>query len=164
MNPNMLGTDGSAWRTVIFKQTSGSAMGYALYANNGSARPHRPGQHRRREERRGHCTTPIERMDAPRRRPMTAREPEKLYVNGTLAHDARSDRLPRDRPPAPYGSAATASGASTSAASIDDVRVYNRALSATEVGTDMTTPVGGTAPPPDTTPPAAPSPPLPAVR
>ena len=39
MNPNTLGTDGSAWRTAIFKQTSGAAMGYALYANNGSARP-----------------------------------------------------------------------------------------------------------------------------
>jgi hypothetical protein len=36
VNPNTLGSDGSAWRTAIFKQTSGAAMGYALYANNGS--------------------------------------------------------------------------------------------------------------------------------
>ena len=38
------------------------------------------------------------------------------------------------------------------AGQIDDVRIYNRALSAGEIATDMTTPVGG-APPPDTTPP-----------
>ena len=41
---------------------------------------------------------------------------------------------------------------------IDEVRIYNRALSATEVQTDMNTPVGGTVPPPvDTQPPTAPS-------
>ena len=38
------------------------------------------------------------------------------------------------------------------AGQIDDLRIYNRALSAGEIATDMTTPVGG-APPPDTTPP-----------
>jgi chitodextrinase len=37
---------------------------------------------------------------------------------------------------------------------IDDVRIYNRALSATEIQTDMNTPVGSVA---DTTPPTAPS-------
>jgi chitodextrinase len=40
---------------------------------------------------------------------------------------------------------------------IDEVRVYNRALTLAEIQTDMNTPVGGTPPPPDTTPPAAPS-------
>ena len=35
---------------------------------------------------------------------------------------------------------------------IDDMRIYNRALSAAEIATDMSTPVG--APPPDTTAPA----------
>src|SRR5262249_27953357 len=39
---------------------------------------------------------------------------------------------------------------------VDDVRIYNRALSLAEIQTDMSTPVGG-APPPDTTPPSAPS-------
>ena len=48
--------------------------------------------------------------------------------------------------------AGTTSGASTFAGLIDEVRVYNRALTATEIQTDMITPVG--APPPtDTTPP-----------
>ena len=40
---------------------------------------------------------------------------------------------------------------------IDEVRIYNRALSQTEIQIDMNTPVGGTPPPPDTTPPSAPS-------
>jgi chitodextrinase len=40
---------------------------------------------------------------------------------------------------------------------IDDVRVYNRALSATEIQTDMTTPVGGSPPPADTQPPTTPT-------
>jgi len=36
---------------------------------------------------------------------------------------------------------------------IDEVRIYNRALSQAEIQTDMITPIGGAAPPPDTTPP-----------
>jgi Concanavalin A-like lectin/glucanases superfamily/Domain of unknown function (DUF1929)/IPT/TIG domain/Bacterial Ig domain len=36
---------------------------------------------------------------------------------------------------------------------IDEVRVYNRALSQAEIQTDMNTPLGDTPPPPDTTPP-----------
>src|SRR6185312_2334068 len=39
---------------------------------------------------------------------------------------------------------------------IDDVRVYTRALSVSEIQTDMNTPVGGTVPPPDTQAPSAP--------
>ena len=37
---------------------------------------------------------------------------------------------------------------------IDEVRIYSRALSQTEIQTDMNTPLGGTPPPPDTIPPA----------
>ena len=40
---------------------------------------------------------------------------------------------------------------------IDEVRVYSRALSASEIQQDMQTPVGGSTPPTDTTPPSAPS-------
>jgi len=40
---------------------------------------------------------------------------------------------------------------------IDEVRVYNRALSATQIQSDMNTPVGGTPPPPDATPPTVPT-------
>jgi len=40
---------------------------------------------------------------------------------------------------------------------IDEVRIYNRALSAAEIQTDMNTAVGGTPPPPDTVAPSAPA-------
>ena len=44
---------------------------------------------------------------------------------------------------------------------IDEVRIYNTALSAAQIQTDMTTPVEpSTPPPPDTTPPTNPSAPL----
>ena len=46
--------------------------------------------------------------------------------------------------------------ASTSRGRIDDVRVYNAALTQAEIQTDMTTPVGG-GPPPDTMPPTTPT-------
>src|SRR6266436_5043865 len=36
---------------------------------------------------------------------------------------------------------------------IDEIRIYNRALSQAEIQADMNTPIGGTPPPPDTTPP-----------
>jgi concanavalin A-like lectin/glucanase superfamily protein/galactose oxidase-like protein/Big-like domain-containing protein/IPT/TIG domain-containing protein len=36
---------------------------------------------------------------------------------------------------------------------IDEIRIYNRALSQVEIQTDMSTPLSGSAPPPDTTPP-----------
>src|SRR5262249_44270904 len=40
---------------------------------------------------------------------------------------------------------------------IDEVRIYNRALSVAEIQSDMNSPLGATPPPPDTTPPTAPS-------
>ena len=53
-------------------------------------------------------------------------------------------------------SAVTPSTASTSPGCIDEVRVYNGALTQAQVQTDMNTPIGG-ASPPDTQPPTAPS-------
>jgi len=43
------------------------------------------------------------------------------------------------------------------AGGIDEVRIYNRALTQAEIQSDMATPVGGTPPPPDTTAPSAPT-------
>ena len=79
----------------------------------------------------------------------------RLYVNGTLVTSAaRTGTIQASPNPlwiggnSPYGE--------FFAGSIDDARVYNRALSAAELATDMATPVGG-GPPPDTTPPGAPA-------
>jgi hypothetical protein len=61
----------------------------------------------------------------------------RLYVNGTQVGQLAQTGLDHHRRPIRSGSAATASGASTSTGLIDEVRVYNRALSAAEIQNDM---------------------------
>ena len=79
----------------------------------------------------------------------------RFFVNGTqVSSNARS------------GTIATSSGALSIGGDalygqyfsgrIDDVRIYNRALTPTQIQTDMATPIGG-APPSDTQPPTAPT-------
>src|SRR6185295_11995350 len=78
----------------------------------------------------------------------------RLYVNGTqVASAARTGALQTTTSPLwiggnnPYGEYFQGR--------IDDARVYSRALSASEIVTDMSLPVGGSTPT-DTTPPSAP--------
>jgi Concanavalin A-like lectin/glucanases superfamily/Domain of unknown function (DUF1929)/Bacterial Ig domain/Purple acid Phosphatase, N-terminal domain len=75
----------------------------------------------------------------------------RLYVNGVqVASKARTGALTSSTSPLRIGG--NAAWGEYFSGLIDDVRVYNRALSAAEVGTDMNTPVTPAAP--DTTPPA----------
>jgi hypothetical protein len=75
----------------------------------------------------------------------------RLYTGGVLrATFSQSRNLTSNGAPlrigaSPFGEAF--------AGRIDDLRIYNRALSQAEIQSDLATPVGG-APPPDTTPPA----------
>src|SRR6266850_4270931 len=76
----------------------------------------------------------------------------QLYVNGALNTSVAQNITPVANTSPLYigqfgGNADRMNG------TIDEVRIYNRALSATEIQTDMNTPVGGPPPPPDTTPP-----------
>ena len=78
-----------------------------------------------------------------------------LYINGALNTSVAQSITPAGNTSPLYigqfgGNADRFSGV------IDEVRIYNRALTLTQVQQDMNTPVGGT-PPPDTTPPTAPS-------
>ena len=76
-----------------------------------------------------------------------------VYVNGTLAAStAVTGNLTTGSGALRIGNN-TVFGSEGFIGSIDEVRVYNRAISAAEIQTDMVTPVSGTAPPPDTTPP-----------
>ena len=106
----------------------------------------RPG--RRRHLRRGQPqrvrldSTPAELVVASRndvRRNHAAHVRERQPGRRARRHQAR--RVPRR---IRSRSVATASTASTSKGLIDEVRVYNTALSQTDIQTDMTTPVGGT--------------------
>ena len=43
VNPSALGSPATSWRTAVLKETT-AGMAYALYANNGTARPTRTGR------------------------------------------------------------------------------------------------------------------------
>jgi hypothetical protein len=139
----------SGWRTVVFKERPGGIV-YSLYANESSGRP--VGQVWLGSELGafGSAGLPLNAWShlASTYDGSTLR----LYVNGVLASS-----------PAASGSMAASSGVlriggnsvwpEWFAGLIDEVRIYNRALSAGEIQTDMNTAVGAAA---DTTPPTAP--------
>ena len=66
----------------------------------------------------------------------------RLFVNGVQVA-TRPSAAACSRPPVSFASAAMPSGASISAGLIDEVRIYNRALTSGEIQSDMTVPVGG---------------------
>ncbi|HZM41677.1 MAG TPA: PQQ-dependent sugar dehydrogenase, partial [Acidimicrobiales bacterium] len=79
----------------------------------------------------------------------------RFYVNGTqVSSTARTGAIAADNGPLTIGGDPLYG--QHFSGRIDDVRVYNRALTATQLQTDMATPVGGAAPP-DTQPPTAPT-------
>src|SRR5262249_55220407 len=77
----------------------------------------------------------------------------RSYTNGALitANTSPSGPAMSDTNPLTFGKHATLP--QFFQGTIDDVRIYTRALSLAEIQTDMATAVGGTPPPPDTTPP-----------
>src|SRR5438309_1859832 len=80
----------------------------------------------------------------------------RLYVNGVQASSrAVTGTLPTSTNPLQIGGDSLFG--KFFRGMIDEVRIYNRALTQAEIQADMATPVGGTPPPPDTTPPIAPT-------
>jgi len=76
----------------------------------------------------------------------------RLYVNGVLVSSlAVTGTLPTSTNPLQIGG--DRFYGQFFQGMIDEVRIYNRALTQAEIQSDMATPVGGTPPPPDTTPP-----------
>ena len=131
-------TQGSAWRTVLIKERP-SGLCYSLYANSTSKKPQaviNTGGNDRSTQ--GASTIPVNAWThlAATYDGTTLR----IYVNGSLA---QSTNVP--------GSLVTSNGALRIGGNsvwgeyfrglIDEVRVYSRALSASEIQTDMSTPV-----------------------
>jgi glucose/arabinose dehydrogenase/PKD repeat protein len=149
VRPSRLG----GWRTVVFKERSGGVV-YGLYGDQAGGRP--LGQVDIGGERNavGSASLPLDAWS----HLATTFDGSmvRLYVNGTQA-----GVLPFS------GSMAASTGplrlggnsvwGEWFAGLIDEVRVYNRALSASEIQQDLQTPVGESSPPADTTPPSAPS-------
>ncbi len=126
------------------------SLTYALYAHTDDGAPERPSVRDAAGEQvvERHRRAAAEHVDAPDddlgRHDATALRPATQVASRRRRRDARQRR-------GPLASAATTSGRSGSSGSIDDVRVYNRALTAAEVAADMATPVAcvsGPPPPP----------------
>ncbi|QFY11590.1 DNRLRE domain-containing protein [Nonomuraea phyllanthi] len=143
----------SAWSPIVGKELNGDAVSSTLYASNGSA-PSGWVQ-----------TDPVTSWTVSGTSPLPVNAWShvaltydgaalRLYVNGQqAAQTALSGSLYDDGSPLRIGG--NAAWSEYFSGLIDEVRVYNRAQSATEVQTDMTTPIGGTAPA-DTQAPTAP--------
>ena len=107
--------------------------GRAVTCSRPGVRAARPGG-ARRSDTWTHLATTWDGTDAAAVRQRHAGG-QRARVTGTAA----------ERRPSPCGSAATPSGAEWFAGLIDEVRVYNRALSAAEIQADSDTPIGSVA-------------------
>ncbi len=140
-------TTSTGWRTVVMKERSGG-FAYALYANNNAARPAvqvRIGG--TNITLAGTAALPVNTWShlAATYDATTL----QLYVNGIqVASRATTGALTTTTNPLRLGGTTTLAGRFFSG-QIDEVRIYNRALSPTELQADMASPIGA----PDTTPP-----------
>ena len=142
-------TSRTGFETAVLKERSTSGLAYGIYTSNGDQSPsvllH---QHRRIrfERRRNHQHHP-QRLDPPRRH-LRRRQPAPLRQRRPR-QTTRRHRQHRRFHQSRCALAATPSGANILAGKLDEIRIYNRALTPTEIQTDMNTPVG--TPTPDTT-------------
>jgi glucose/arabinose dehydrogenase len=145
-------TSANGWRTVALKEQPGNLV-YALYGNHNGQRPSANlwlGAAEVEARGAGRLTTGVWTHLAATYDGAAIR----VYVNGALSGSTSTS-----------GAIAVSSGAfriggnavwsEFFAGLIDDLRLYNRALSATEIQADMATPVGPP-PPPDSQPPGPP--------
>jgi glucose/arabinose dehydrogenase len=141
-----------AWRTVVFKQTT-NGMAYALYGANSANRPLGQVQIGGEQNAIGPAALPL-----------------NTWTHLAVTYDGAAVRLflngAQVASKTQTGNAAVSTGvlriggnsiwtAERFNGRIDEVRIYNRALTAAEIQTDMTTPVG--APAGDTQPPTVPA-------
>ncbi len=148
---------GPNWRTVLFKETS-DGTAYSLYASERNSLP--VGQVDIGGER--NATGSSLPLNTWSHLAVTYDGSSlRLYVNGDqVGATAVSGNIPASSGPLRIGGNAV--WGEWFAGRIDDARVYNRALTGTEIKTDMGTPVSGNGTPPaPPTPPTPPTPPAP---
>ena len=136
------------WRNVAMKEGSND-LAYALYASDASSKPQAAVNMGAGQLVAG-STAPLQANTWSHLATTFDGSTHRLFVNGVqVGSVAAAGALWQTTAPFRIGGNSLWGGWFDGA--IDDMRVYNRALSLTEIQTDMDTPVAS--PPPDTTPP-----------
>jgi chitodextrinase len=149
-------TANGAWRTVVTKEESNNQV-YGLFSSSDTGRPAgilSIGTKWSQDIVRGPSALPLSTWT----HVATTYDGsnERLYVNGSqVATRPLTGQIRRSNGPLRIGG--NTIWAEWFRGQIDDLRIYNRALSASELQSDMNTPVGSAAPPADTQPPSAPT-------
>ena len=136
------------WRNVAMKEGSND-LAYALYASDASSKP-QAAVNMGAGQLVASSTAPLQANTWSHLATTFDGSTHRLFVNGVqVGSVAAAGALWQTTAPFRIGGNSLWGGWFDGA--IDDMRVYNRALSLTEIQTDMDTPVAS--PPPDTTPP-----------
>jgi concanavalin A-like lectin/glucanase superfamily protein/PASTA domain-containing protein/Big-like domain-containing protein len=134
------------WRTVIMKERSTTGLAYALYGNDGDSNPSRPaGYIRNSSADKEAAAGPALPLGVWTHLAVTYDGTTlRLYVNGVLRSSlTASGGIAASTAPLRIGGNTVFSvpGTEYFAGLIDEVRIYNRALSAAEITADMATPL-----------------------
>jgi hypothetical protein len=135
-------TAGTDWTAAVIKERGTTGLAYALYATDGAAKP--PAGYVNKSGTDYHATAASTlSLNAWTHLAVTYDGTTiRLYVNGSqVATKAVSGIINSSAAPLRFGGDSVWGEYFNGL--IDEVRVYNRALAATEVQTDMNTPVGG---------------------
>jgi len=135
------------WRTVIMKERAGVGLAYSLYGNDGDSNPSRPaGYIRNAGTDKEAAAGPALPLGVWTHLAVTYDGTSiRLYVNGVLRSTTGSagGGIAASTGPLRIGgnTVFTVPGTEYFAGLIDEVRIYNRALSAAEITADMNTPL-----------------------
>jgi concanavalin A-like lectin/glucanase superfamily protein/Big-like domain-containing protein/PASTA domain-containing protein len=134
------------WRTVIMKERGTTGLAYGLYGNDGNTNPSRPAGYIRNNNSDVEATAgPALPVGVWTHVAVTYDGTSiRLYVNGQLrSTQGASGGIAASTAPLRIGGNTVFSvpGTEYFAGLIDEVRIYNRALSAAEITTDMNTPL-----------------------
>ncbi len=137
----------AGWRTVLMKETA-SGLAYAMYASDTAN--HASGWIRRSSDVSAISASTLPLNTWSHLAVTYDGATLRLFVNGVQAA-SRAVTGATATSAAPLRIGGNSIWSEYFAGLIDEVRIYNRALTATQIQSDMATPIGGTPPPPPST-------------